>query len=132
MIDKGPTTKTATPLERLYGKIPSFTCKAGCGDCCGIVPWSPAEWARVADRLPADATATLLDGVVIPTRASSTRCPFFSGGCTVYEDRPFMCRLFGTARDARLTCPKGCQPTHLLAKTKARKLTTQYQKEMGI
>lgn len=115
-------------LQRLYNKIPSFTCKTGCGECCGIVPWSPEEWSKVEDRLPSDATANLIAGVVIPMRAGSATCPFFDGGCTVYADRPFMCRIFGTSRDARLTCPKGCQPKHLLTPANARRLTTQYQR----
>lgn len=114
-------------LRRLYDKIPTFKCRTGCGDCCGLVPWSPEEFAKVAARLPADATAQpFVDGTVIPMRDGSTKCPFFDHGCTVYEDRPFMCRLFGTARDARLTCRHGCQPGHMLTKAKALSLKACY------
>lgn len=115
-------------LQRLYDKIPTFKCRPGCGDCCGLVPWSPDEWAKVADRLPADATTMPFGAtMVIPFRTGSVKCPFFDAGCTVYEDRPFMCRLFGTARDARLTCPHGCQPKHILTMEKAYALKTRYQ-----
>jgi Fe-S-cluster containining protein len=116
-----------TALDAIYRQIPAFGCRPGCGDCCGLVPWSREEWARVADRAPAGVTLEAYDAdTVIPMRGASTTCPFFSGGCTVYEDRPFMCRLFGTVRDARLTCPHGCRPDPLLSKQKADWLTMKY------
>ena len=94
-------------LQPIYRQIPALRCVAGCGDCCGIVPWSAEEWARVADRAPDGVELQDFAGCVIPTLPGSSVCPFFKGGCTVYDDRPFMCRLFGTAPDARLTCPHG-------------------------
>lgn len=37
-------------LAALYRRIPAFECIPGCHDCCGVVPFAPAEWATVADR----------------------------------------------------------------------------------
>jgi hypothetical protein len=116
-------------LERLYQKIPTFTCRPGCGDCCGIVPFSPEEFARVRDRLPVGSEVLEADGNSYPVRSGSATCAFFDRGCTVYADRPFMCRLFGTARDARLKCPHGCQPQKILTKEKARALTDSYRRQ---
>lgn len=112
-----------------YRKIPSFTCIKGCGDCCGIVPWAPEEFARVRDRLPPGTELLEADGCIHPIRPDSATCPFFDHGCTVYDDRPFMCRLFGTARDWRLTCPHGRQPRKMLTMQKARDLTDRYRRE---
>jgi Fe-S-cluster containining protein len=106
-----------------------MACKPGCGDCCGAVPWSAEEWAKVKDRVPAVVAVEIMDigdGGVIPLRKGTTTCPFFSGGCTVYDDRPFMCRLYGTAPDARLTCPHGCRPKQMISAAKARALTNEY------
>ncbi|WP_245589227.1 zinc/iron-chelating domain-containing protein [Chitinimonas koreensis] len=39
----------------------------------------------------------------------SWSCPYLGkDGCTVYPDRPLICRLFGTT--PRLRCPNGCAP----------------------
>ncbi len=117
-------------LRVIYRQIPAMRCKPGCGDCCGLVPWAPEEWARVAERVPPDVELLDFEGCVIPMRAGSLTCPFFAGGCTVYDDRPFMCRLFGTAPDARLTCPHGCGPTKRLTASKAAALWDRYAREV--
>lgn len=119
-------------LDRLYDGIPTFRCIDGCGDCCGIVPWSEDEYAKVADRLPAGARVERSGAVLFPViDDDSLTCPFFDHGCTVYADRPFMCRLFGTAREARLTCPHGRQPTRMLTPEKARAKCNRYQDLTG-
>jgi hypothetical protein len=117
---------SVSDVTPLYDRIPAFRCKPGCGDCCGVVPWSENEWAKVADRAPPGTTTIKADDAIIPTRPGSSVCPFFSSGCTVYNDRPFMCRLFGAVRDPRLRCPHGCGPTHPLSAAKALKMTRQY------
>ncbi|MCF7487858.1 YkgJ family cysteine cluster protein [Vibrio sp. A2-1] len=33
-------------------------------------------------------------------------------GCEVYEERPLICRLFGTT--PRMACPNGCRPTEMV------------------
>jgi Fe-S-cluster containining protein len=119
-------------VAAIYDKIPTFTCKAGCGVCCGVVPWSAEEYAAVASRLPAGATTEEIEGKIYPIRADgSLTCPFFDGGCTVYEDRPFMCRLFGTSRDPLLRCPVGCEPKRMLTSARARRLRAQYINKAG-
>jgi hypothetical protein len=107
-----------------------MTCKPGCNRCCGLVPWSPEEWAKVKDRAPAGIKIANLEGAIIPVPAIGTTCLFWDNGCTVYEDRPFMCRLFGTAPTAMLRCPEGCRPTHQIAAAKAAKLTRKYRETM--
>lgn len=116
----------------LYRRIPTTSpCKPGCGDCCGPVPWTPAEWDRVKARVPpflaVEPWASFESGQVAYTVQGTTRCPFFVNGCTVYEDRPFMCRLFGTAPDARLTCPHGCKAAKPLTLAEAGRLADLYR-----
>lgn len=50
-------------------------------------------------------------GFIMVSR-DSERCPLLGpGGCTVYADRPLVCRLFGaTAGVMDLACPHGCGP----------------------
>jgi len=103
-------TDTAKRLADLYASIPTFTCIPGCTDCCGPVPFSKTEWARV----PVKKTATCLD------------CPYAEHGCTIYDQRPFMCRLFGAVDDPMLRCPHGCRPFKPLTQAQGNALTEEY------
>lgn len=100
-------------IEKLYKKIPSFKCKPGCADCCGIIPWARSEW----DSLPEK------------KEAISTDCPYIGkdDNCSIYEQRPYMCRLFGNCKDPMLRCPHGCGPEKPLSWQKAQKLTNRYR-----
>jgi len=41
-------------------------------------------------------------------------CPYLgANGCEVYDERPLICRLFGTT--PRLPCPNGRKPTVMIA-----------------
>ncbi len=42
-------------------------------------------------------------------------CPYVieHGGCAIYDDRPFLCRLYGTVPS--LTCPHGRAPAKMLS-----------------
>jgi len=84
--------------------IPEFTCVPGCHDCCGPIMASPAE---IAD-LPR------LSEAARDSAAERWDCPHLTvNGCGVYDDRPLICRLFGTT--ARLACPQGRQPAAMIA-----------------
>ncbi len=107
------TISLAQAHEELYAQIPEMACKPGCSDCCGPVPFTLWEWERVQDRRHGD--------------WSSLKCPYaVNGRCEIYEQRPFMCRLFGTTEDARLRCPHGHRPDRMLSTTEARRLTSEY------
>jgi uncharacterized protein len=110
--------KPKKKLQQMYSKIPTFQCREGCTDCCGPVPFSKTEWDSISDKRKAE-TGTLA-------------CPYsLSGGCDIYKDRPFICRLFGTAKNPTLTCPHGCGPKHKMSSEKADALTESYRKIMN-
>ena len=83
--------------------IPSFECVPGCHDCCGPVTTSSEEMARLPRKTQAEQDAALerLDCVHLGPN-----------GCTVYEERPMICRLFGTS--PRLACPRGRGPEQMI------------------
>lgn len=86
-------------VRAFRARIPTFTCKPGCHDCCGPVLATPREvaWLPVVDEQRRQAAEETLT------------CPYIGpNGCTVYADRPLICRLFGTT--PRLPCPEGCRP----------------------
>lgn len=99
-------------LQDLYKKIPSFKCNEGCVDCCGIVPWAGIEWEKVKDK----------------REHTMTTCPYAVNGkgCEIYENRPFVCRMFGT--EDRVPCPHHYRPDQLLTDEKAKELIATYKK----
>lgn len=91
-------------IDTLRRQIPSFACVPGCHDCCGPVSASSTEMAR----LPRKSTA------VRDAALAELSCPHLGPeGCTVYEERPLICRLFGTTPS--LPCPRGAKPDTMIA-----------------
>lgn len=83
--------------------IPEFACIPGCHDCCGPILASTEEMSRLPPISEADHVAAL----------SNWDCPHLGvTGCQVYEERPLICRLFGTT--PRLKCPHGRQPEAMI------------------
>lgn len=110
---------TKKRLRRLAERIPAVAgCGTGCSDCCIAAPWSVAEAALVA----ADPRAVGIEWTVLfddrrramsmlPSRPGreSVRCPFVApeGGCSIYDVRPMVCRLYGAVQPGRMDCPHG-------------------------
>ena len=94
-------------LAALYAGIPTFRCRAGCHDCCGPVPVTPLEAKRLG--IPGEPMTR--------TKPGTMTCEFVGplGECTVYEKRPYICRMFGATVDMRLHCHHGCRPVGQLS-----------------
>lgn len=90
-------------IARLRDQIPTFECKPGCHDCCGPVTTSSEEMLRLPVKSDAEHEAAL----------NEFNCVHLgSNGCTVYGERPLICRLFGTT--PRMACPNGCAPKEMV------------------
>ncbi|HJV00290.1 MAG TPA: YkgJ family cysteine cluster protein [Burkholderiaceae bacterium] len=86
-------------LRFLRRRIPAFACVPGCHDCCGPVTASSEEMARLPARSAEERERALADW----------SCPHLQpSGCGAYEERPLICRLFGTTPS--LPCPHGRRP----------------------
>lgn len=84
---------------QLRKRITTFKCVPGCHDCCGPVTTSSEEMSRLPVKSDAEHDAALDD----------LRCVHLGPkGCEVYEERPLICRLFGTT--SNIPCPNGCAP----------------------
>lgn len=106
-------------LSELYRAIPFFACKPGCSDCCGVVPIAKSEWQaiKLAKR---------------EAGADCLTCEYLiDSKCSIYKDRPFLCRLYGATTDAKMACPHGCGPEKPLSMKQAKILTDKYSKLMG-
>lgn len=103
-------------IQKQYERIPSFTCKEECNDCCGPVPFTTEEWAILT---PEEQAKPLV----------STRCQFASkNGCTIYDRRPLLCRLYGTVAEPKMTCPHGCGPEKKLTAWQGQTIMRYYLK----
>lgn len=94
---------TDRTIDHLRRQIPSFACVPGCHDCCGPVTASSLEMARLPVKSEAEHQAAL----------AALSCPHLGAqGCTVYKERPLICRLFGTTPS--LPCPNGRGPKTMI------------------
>jgi Fe-S-cluster containining protein len=91
-------------LREMWERIPDIPdCKGMCSDSCGPIDMSLVERAMLRER-----------GVEVPplaeTLGTGAMCPALTpmGRCSVYDDRPTVCRLWGAV--AALRCPYGCTP----------------------
>lgn len=94
-------------LDLLYARVPDMAdCKGKCADSC----YSPFDYGE-AERLRIEARAKkrLVPGDTCKSCSMLTA----EGRCSVYDLRPMICRLFGTA--PMLRCQHGCRPTRWLA-----------------
>ena len=108
--------------EELYAQIPNMTCPPGCSDCCCIVRFSRYEVAQISTAKIIRATFTRL------RQATTQKCPYLTedSRCSIYQSRPFVCRLFGTTEIERLRCPKGVEPDKLLSAEEGEILINQF------
>jgi hypothetical protein len=90
---------TDRKIDHLRRKIPRFDCIPGCQDCCGPVTASSEELARLPVKSEAEHDAALAEYNCVHLGPN---------GCEVYDQRPLICRLFGTT--PRLPCPRGRGP----------------------
>jgi uncharacterized protein len=98
-------------------RIPSFECIPGCHDCCGPVTTSSEEMSRLPRKTAAEHEAAM----------ENLSCPHLADkGCTVYMERPLICRLFGTT--PTLPCPHGKRP-EMMIDEKIEKQIHQFFKE---
>lgn len=80
---------------------------------------SGAEWDRVVDVIGIEPRPT-------PDQERRLRCPMLDearGLCSIYEQRPLICRLFGLVEGMR--CPYGCIPDRWLTDAEAYELMTE-------
>jgi hypothetical protein len=88
-------------LDAIYARIPGMNCKGLCQECCGSIGLTRLEQDRIQQR----------HGLRLPLMAVfEDQCPALdrAGRCTVYNDRPAVCRLWGAVPS--MTCPHGCEP----------------------
>lgn len=95
-------------LEAFYGRLPVVKCKGLCG--AGVCNEAAPVGAMELEAVRAAA------GGELPAGEPGGPCPLLGqhGECTVYEHRPFICRLYGAEPERNplvpepWRCPHGC------------------------
>lgn len=108
-------------LDAIYARIPKVEgCRTGCNDCCGPVPVTKAEAAKISSPMLLQDSPF---GKLLPSKGDCLTCAFSSPlGCTIYANRPLVCRLFGAVDHPRMTCPHGAKAKHLLTEAQSQEL----------
>lgn len=97
--------KQGQVVRMFRAAIPVFSCEPHCHECCG--PVVASDWERKRLPMPAPAVRARCYG------PDGLSCPHLGpAGCMVYDERPLVCRLFGTV--PKLPCPKGRRPAVML------------------
>jgi Fe-S-cluster containining protein len=116
------TPKSLSPAQRerairkLYERIPehALTCRGLCHDSCGTIAFSQAEARHIAYRHGSPPMANGFtrggfresDDIMCDKLTPTKRC-------SIYEDRPMICRVYGLLR--RMRCPHGCVPSEWMS-----------------
>lgn len=91
----------------LYNQIPPSRCKEGCFECC-------------KDLIQ----LTKCEEIAINGYSFDGQCShLIDGNCSVYPNRPFVCRMFGVS--ALLECAD-CKPERILSEEETKNLFQQY------
>lgn len=128
-----------TPLDeirKVYASLPTLDCQGWCWHSCGPIDMSTAERNRLTE----------LGATIEPFSQERARrwsenerlyCSALSlgargmgkPGCTVYEDRPLICRLWGMTDS--MQCDFGCEPSRRLSEAEAFALVFQVMRLGG-
>jgi hypothetical protein len=99
--------------------VPEVHCKGLCLDSCGPIAMTIEEDDRLQKR--GVRVASMVDTVAAVERGDDYYCPaLHDGRCTVYDDRPTICRLWGATTS--MPCPHGCTPANALSQQESYEL----------
>lgn len=102
-------------LDQIYGEVPEVNCKGLCHKACGPIAFSQREALGISET----------DGA-LPAMMPNGQCDkLVNGRCTIYQNRPLICRLYGAVTEMR--CPHGCAPKKFLPDKDARRLLAELQ-----
>lgn len=110
--------KKLKKLEQLYSQIPAICCKGLCYTSCSIIPASKIEMKIVKEKHQINPFYTMLDAIVKVNNIEYMKEKFpvcqalVNGRCTIYSDRPAICRLYGVVEN--MQCEFGCIPEKML------------------
>lgn len=86
-------------VQEIYALVPDVECKGLCVQACG-----PILMSRIEQQIIESEYGTLPE----PSGPRLTCSKLVDGRCSIYQNRPLVCRLFGAV--GGMPCPYGCKP----------------------
>lgn len=106
-------------LHKIYRKIPTGNCKGLCQGSCSLIGMEKGEYERL----------TQVSGKE-PFFTEEGSCGYLvDGRCSVYNDRPTICRLYGVTE--KLPCNYGCNSPTVLSENSSQKILGEVQALVG-
>lgn len=100
-------------LRAIYAAVPSVACKGLCHDQCSIIPLTTAERSAIQTYTGRRVKTLPQVAHVVMRPTDDGACRYLKRQrCTIYDVRPMICRLYGSADG--LECPHGCRPVGAL------------------
>lgn len=121
-------------LLALYARVPRIKCKRLCHGNCGPIPLTVLELKRMEAAKGAKIeTVMSYEGrkvknqlPVLAPMLGKVDCPILRWQeCSLYEQRPLVCRLFGVVPE--MPCPHGCEPERVLTSEEADAMLREVQ-----
>ncbi|MGL5923737.1 YkgJ family cysteine cluster protein [Chroococcidiopsis sp.] len=103
-------------LEEIYNSLPLLVCKGKCQECCGVIGVLPIE----VENIQTVSSVPTVDGDLTCSKLVQG-----FGICSIYKQRPLICRLWGIAEE--MPCPYGCKPERTIGRKEANKLIAKIQ-----
>lgn len=86
----------------VYRRLPELECKGLCWETCGPIPIYAVEAKNIKDKYGSMPMVRESDATQTCTMLTADK------KCSIYEDRPLICRLYGVA--GGMKCAWGCKP----------------------
>ena len=106
-------------LHEVYATVPTIDCQGKCTDYCGAIGMEKGELEEMKKASGSE-----------PNVTKDLTCNYLENGrCSIYADRPLICRIWGVIED--FSCPHGCRMTRKLAPTEIINLFAKVKKIAG-
>lgn len=104
----------------IYANVPAIECQGLCHQSCGPLVVEEPERAHIKART----------GKTVPDLQFN--CPMLTvlKRCSVYEDRPLLCRLWGVVES--MPCEWGCRPARYLTDAEGHALIARTRSARGV
>ena len=109
-----------------------FKCKENCGECCGIVPIPTKIWNKNEDKIYRFVEHIHGSEVFILPVTEDLKCCFLNmeNKCTIYNDRPEVCRRYGQCDE--IPCPYLKKNGNPWSEAKAKQIRKKINKDVDM
>lgn len=106
-----------------------FICKSKCSECCGIIPIHISIYEKHKNKIKRRIKQKHILGDFVVLMTDNLKCAFLKNHrCLIYEDRPDVCKKYGTCEE--LPCPYLKPNGHPWSEAKAKQIQKQINRNV--